>query len=154
MVFRKNLEKFGKKIIYIPLALALLILPNWAYFFEKSNAYRQTSASDSVNYKKIFSYFNKSRKAEDVLVTRNFRNFYWKGGKIKIFSFGGEISNDKLTMAEIQEIVSQNPSGWVIISDNDDVYIANDAEEWIDKNIPRVSNSYVRGKVSVYRWGN
>ncbi|HRZ95860.1 MAG TPA: glycosyltransferase family 39 protein [Candidatus Moranbacteria bacterium] len=152
--FEKNLEKFGKKIIYIPLALALLILPNWAYFFEKSNAYRQTSASDSVNYKKIFSYFNKSRKAEDVLVTRNFRNFYWKGGKIKIFSFGGEISNDKLTMAEIQEIVSQNPSGWVIISDNDDVYIANDAEEWIDKNIPRVSNSYVRGKVSVYRWGN
>lgn len=151
--FDTNMAKFGKKIIYIPLALTLLILPNWAYFFEESNVYRQTSASDSVNYKKIFSYFNKSRKAEDVLVTRNFRNFYWKGDKIKVFSFGGEISSDKLTLSEIQEIVSQNPSGWVIISENDNVYIANDAEEWIDKNIAKVSNSYVRGKVSVYRWG-
>jgi len=149
-----NLAKFGKKIILIPLILTFLILPHWAYFFENSNAYRQTSESDNVNYKKIFSYFNKSRKTEDVLVTRNFRNFYWKGDRIKVFSFGGEISNDKLTLSKIQEIVSQNPSGWVIISDNDNVYIANDAEEWIDKNLTKVSNSYVRGKVLVYRWGN
>lgn len=149
-----NLASFGKKIILIPLILTFLILPRWSYFFESSNAYRQTSESDNVNYKKIFSYFNKSRKADDVLVTRNFRNFYWKGDKIKVFSFGGEISNDKLTMPKIQEIVSQNPSGWVIISDNDNIYIANDAEEWISKNLTKVSNSYVRGKLSVYRWGN
>jgi hypothetical protein len=148
-----NLAKFGKKIILIPLILIFLILPNWTYFFQASNAYRQTSESDNVNYKKIFSYFIKSRKAEDVLVTRNFRNFYWTGKKIKVFSFGGEVSHDKLTLSKIQEIVSQNPSGWVIISDNDNVYIANDAEEWMGKNLTKVSNSYVRGKVLVYRWG-
>jgi 4-amino-4-deoxy-L-arabinose transferase-like glycosyltransferase len=149
-----NLAKFGKKIILLPLILIFLILPNWAYFFESPNTYKQTSESDNVNYKKIFSYFIKSRKAEDVLVTRNFRNFYWTGKKIKIFSFGGEISHDNLTLSEIQDIMNQNPSGWVIISENDNVYIANDAEEWMDKNLTRVSNSYVRGKVLVYRWGN
>jgi hypothetical protein len=147
-----NLSRFGKKAFYIPLALALLLLPNYAYFFQENNAYKQTSEGESANYKKVFAYFMKTRKEGDVLITRNFRNFYWQGAQIKVFDFGGELAEEKLSLEEIQKIVSENTKGWFILSDNDDAYIANDAMDWATKNMERVSNSQVRGKVSVYKW--
>jgi len=147
-----NLSRFGKKAFYIPLALFLVLLPNYAYFFQESNAYKQTSEGESANYKKVFGYFMKAKDPEDVLITRNFRNFYWQGAEIKVFDFGGELAEKKLSLAEMQKIVAENPSGWFIFSDNDDAYVANDAMDWAVKNMERVSNSQVRGKVSVYQW--
>jgi hypothetical protein len=151
--FRDNLGKFGQYAYFTPIILAFLILPGWGYFFQSDNTYKQTSESDSANYKKIFTYFNKSRKPGDVLVTRNFRNFYWSGAKIKVYDFGGELAAEKLSLDEVKKITSDNPSGWFIISDNDDSYISNDAMDYVAKNMEKVSNTYVRGKVSVYRWG-
>jgi len=152
--FGHNLSRYGKRAMYIPVILGLLILPNWAYFFQSDNTYRQTSESESANYKKIFAYFNKYKKPGDVLISRNFRNFYWRGAEIKVFDFGGELAKEKLSLAEIQKIQNENPSGWFIVSDNDDAYISNDAMEYAQKNWQRVSNPQVRGNVSVYRWGN
>ncbi|MFA6047663.1 MAG: glycosyltransferase family 39 protein [Parcubacteria group bacterium] len=152
--FGRNLSQYGKRALYVPIILALLILPNWAYFFEDSNTYKQTSDSSSANYKKIFYYFNKARKPDDVLITRNFRNFYWAGDKVRVYDFGGELSKTKLSVDDIKKIQSENVSGWLIISDNDTDYIANDAMDYVSKNLEKVSNTYVRGQVSVYRWGN
>ncbi len=150
----KNLEKYKSKAFYVPLALSLLLLPNYGYFFQDSNTYKQTSESDSANYKKIFTYVNKKVKPSDVFITRNFRNYYWSGKNIKVYDFGGELAEEKLSLDEVKNIQSENPSGWLIISDNDDAYIANDAMEYIVKNFERVSNDQVRGKVLVYKWGN
>lgn len=150
---KENLSKYGKKAFYIPLILSFLVLPNWGYFFEESNTYHQTSQSSSANYKKIFYYFNKARKPEDVLVTRNFRNFYWSGDKVKVYDFGGELSKEKMSVDDIKKIQSENASGWIIVSDNDTDYISNEAMDYVEKNLEKVSNTYVRGQVSVYRWG-
>jgi hypothetical protein len=152
--FSENITKYGKRAFYVPVILALLMLPNWGYFFQSDNTYRQTSDGDSANYKKVFAYFNKAKKPDDVLLTRNFRNYYWSGAKIKVFDFGGELAKEKLSLDEVKKITSENPSGWVILSDNDDAYISNDAMDYIVKNLERVSNPQVRGKVLVYRWGN
>lgn len=151
--FGKSLANLGKYQYVAPLAAILLILPNYGYFFEIPNTYKQTSESSNANYKKVFGYFMKAKEDGDVLITRNFRNFYWKGAKVKVYDFGGELAENKLSLDEIKKIQNDNPHGWFIISDNDDAYVANDAMDYVSKNFARVSNSQVRGSVMVYRWG-
>ena len=152
--FRDNLPKFKKLSFYIPLLLALLILPNYAYFFQPENTYKQTSESDNPNFRKVFQFFKKAKNTNDVLITRNFRNYYWSGANVKVFDFGGGLEKDKITLEKLQSIIKENPSGWFIISDNDEVYISNDALDYVIRNLERVSNLQVRGKLKVYRWGN
>ncbi|MCX6763184.1 MAG: hypothetical protein NTZ97_00390, partial [Candidatus Moranbacteria bacterium] len=159
--FKENLNRFGKYSFYVPLVLALLILPDYAYFFQTDNTYKQTSESSNPSYRKIFTYFKKSKNPADVLITRNFRNYYWSGAKVKVFDFGVDVVDQgatvetkKLTLDQLQNIIRENPSGWFIFSDNDEDYISNDAVNFAEKNLERVSNSQVRGTISVYRWGN
>jgi len=59
-----------------------------------------------------------------------------------------------LNLPDIQQIVRDNPSGWFIISTNDEVYISNEAMDYVIKNFQKISNLEVRGKILVYRWGN
>ena len=151
---RDNLKNYGKKAYLAILILAILILPNYAYFFQENNTYKQTSSADNPNYRKRFTYFKKYKKDGDVLITRNFRNYYWSGSKVKVFDFGGELSKEKLSLNQVQQISTENASGWFIISGNDESYIANDAISYIERNFEKVSNPQVRGDVMVYRWGN
>lgn len=143
-----------KKVFLATIVLAVVLLPNYAYFFQDSNTYNQTSESDDPDYGKIFAYFKKKKIDGDVLVSRNFRNYYWSGTKTKVFDFGGELSKEKLSLNEVKKITSENSSGWFIFSDNDETYIANDAVIYIEKNLEKISSDQLRGKIKVYRWGN
>ena len=151
--FSRNLSQFGRKASIIPILVSLFLLPNYAYFFQSDNTYRQTSQSESPDYGKIFSYFSKNVQPGEVLVSRNFRNYYWKGKEVKVFDFGGELSKDKFSLDNLEKIISENPRGWLIISENDEDYVSNGVLEYAAKNMEKVSNIYVRGNVSVYRWG-
>jgi len=151
---KDNLGDYGKKAYLLTIIILLLILPNYAYFFQGDNTYNQTSQSDNPNYRKIFTYFKKAKTSEDVLITRNFRNYYFSSAKVKVFDFGGELAKEKLSLTDIQKITTENPSGWFIFSDNDESYIANDVITYVEKNWEKVSNVQVRGKARVYRWGN
>lgn len=153
--FKNNLKNNGKKAFLATIVLSLLILPNYGYFFETSdNTYNQTSSSSNPNYRKIFTYFKKAKNDGDVLITRNFRNYYFSGAKVKVFDFGGELTKEKFSLADLQNIINQNPTGWFIISKNDETYITGETIDYIEKNLERVSNPHVRGDVLVYRWGN
>ena len=152
--FKDNLANFsGKKVYGIVILFALLILPNYAYFFQENNAYNQTSKAENPNYRSIFTYFNKKKTAGDVLIARNFRNYYLSGQDVKVFSFGGELAEEKFPLSEVQKIVTGNTSGWVILSDNDERYIANDAMKYIESNMVKINDIAVRGNVMVFRWG-
>ncbi len=154
--FKNNLALAGfskRKTFGFAVVLALLILPNYAYFFQENNAYHQTSKAENPNYRSIFTYFNKKKAAGDVLITRNFRNYYLSGKDVKVYDFGGELSEEKFPLASLEKIVSDNKSGWVILSDNDERYIANDAMAFMEKNMLKVNDIAVRGNVLVYRWG-
>jgi hypothetical protein len=148
-----NLTQFKNKIFWAVIFLAVLIVPQYGYFFEDNNAYRQTADSSNPNYRSIFAYFKKNKKAGDVLITRNFRNYYWNKEKVKTFDFGGELSTENFSLVNLQKIMTENPSGWFIFSDNDEDYIANEAEDYAEKNLEKVSAVAVRGNVKVYRWG-
>jgi hypothetical protein len=150
--FQQHMPQFGKKSFVTPLIVSLLILPNYGYFFESDNTYHQTSQSDSPQYKKIFGYVVKNRVAEEVIITRDLRSYYLSGAHMPIENIGGEVTKDKLTPERLQTILAQYPHGWVVLSDNDDTFVSNDAMKYIDKNMERVSNPSVRGNASVYRW--
>lgn len=153
--FKNNLARFSGKVVFaLTMGLILVILPNYGYFFQESNAYVQTSKAENPNYRSVFTYFKKKKISGDVLIARNFRNYYWSGQDVKVFDFGGELAEEKFSLQQLQKIVDENKSGWVILSDNDERYIANDAMAFIEKNMERINDVAVRGNVMVYRWGH
>jgi len=150
--FRDNLAQFKNKAFLAAIVLAVFIVPQYGYFFEENNAYRQTSEASNPNYRSIFTYFKKNKKPGDVLISRNFRNYYWSGEKVKTFDFGGEMTKENFSLEELQKIIRENPSGWFIYSDNDEDYISNEAEKYAEENLEKINAIAVRGKAKVYRW--
>lgn len=151
-LLREQAAAFGKKGVLMVVLLAGLLLPNYGYFLEENNTYHETSSGGNPNYRKVFDYFKKNRESGDVLITRNFRNYYFAGAKVPVYDFGGELSEEKFSLTELERIVALHPHGWIVLSTNDYDYISKDAEDYFKKNMERVSHSQVRGPVEVYRW--
>ncbi len=139
-----------------------IFLPNYGYFMQENNTYHITASADTANYRKVFDYIKRNAQVGDVLITRNFRNYYWSGLDITVFDFGSERSEEQLaeegkvkriTMKYVQDIVADYPSGWVVIADNDEVFIEKEAQKYFDTYFTKIDDSsLVRGDVQVYRW--
>ena len=147
-------EKFThtKKVSLIVLLLTVLLLPNYLYFQEENNTYHETSSGGNPNYRKVFTYFKKQHQPEEVLITRNFRNYYWSGAQVPVYDFGGELSERNFSIADLQAIQAKHAHGWIIVSENDLDYIKGDAKDYIEQNLEHVSNSNIRGAIEAYRW--
>ncbi len=141
---------------------ALVFVPWYGYFFAENNTYHITSRAEQPDYRKVFTYVRKHLRDGDVFVTRNFRNYYWSGAGVKVYDFGSERAPAvlaaegkvaKITLPYLQSIMAAHPSGWVIFSDNDEVFISTAARRFMQRVLTRVSHSAVRGNIYVYRWG-
>lgn len=153
----------GKQVFASIVILSLIMLPFYGYFTLENNTYRITSSSDTANYRNVFVYVKKNISEGDAIITRNFRNYYWSGLDVKVFDFGTERSEEqiaaegkvkKITVEQVQNIVAQNPTGWVVFSDNDEQFITKEAQEYFEENFEEIYDLLVKGKVKVYRWGN
>jgi hypothetical protein len=152
------------KTFIVAVVASFVFLPFYGYFFLENNTYHITSEGDQANYRKVFDYVKRNASPEDVMITRNFRNYYWSGLDIPVFDFGSERSEEelvdegkvsKITLENMESVVSKHPSGWVVFSDNDTKFITKEARVYFDEHFEKVTDSsLVRGKVSVYRWGN
>jgi len=150
--FEHNLQKFSKKSFFIAIFLALLILPDYSYYFSSDNTYKRDT-NEVADYRKVFVYVKKNLKSGDVVITRHFRNYYLKGANVKIFDFGGERAVSKLSLAEVQRIRNKNQSGWIVLFDNDaDDFISKEAVKYIQEEFTKIDNSQVRGASKAYRW--
>ncbi|HHX58209.1 MAG TPA: phospholipid carrier-dependent glycosyltransferase [Candidatus Moranbacteria bacterium] len=153
---KDNFRSNNNKIFYSSIVILILVLNNWSYYYSVDGPYKQKANSDSPNYRKIFSYVVKEKKQEEVLITRNFRNFYWQGSQSKVYSLGGEraeASEKKIDLISMKKIIADNPAGgWIVLSENDRQFISKEVEEYLRKNLDLVSNSFLRGPVTVYHW--
>ncbi|MFZ5982063.1 MAG: hypothetical protein ACOYS2_00605, partial [Patescibacteria group bacterium] len=109
LFMKENLAKFSTRAYWASLIILLLLVPNYAFFFQKDNFYRQTSESENPNYRKIFTYVKKKRGDQDILITRNFRSFYYSGLGVKVIDFGGERTKEKITLERLETIMRENP---------------------------------------------
>ncbi len=148
----KNLSIFSaQKIIWVFILVGAIILPNYGYFFSGDTTYDRDN--DSVaDYRKVFSYLKKNRKHQEALITRNFRNYYYRGWQASVLDFGGERADHDLKMEEIRFFVCDYPAGWVVIFDNDWNYIKKEARRFVEANLEKVDHSSIRGVAEVYHW--
>ncbi len=152
----------NKMIITYGILAVIIFLPNYAYFFKKDNTYHITSKGNQANYRNLFLYVKKNKIDNDVMITRNFRNYYFSGFDMQIFDFGSERDDEilqkegkvkKVTKNYVEKIVKENPHGWVVYSDNDKKFITKEAREYFSENMKEINDSLlVRGKVKIYRW--
>jgi hypothetical protein len=136
---------------------SLIIIPNNAYFFQENNTYFQNSRSEEPNYRKVFTYYLKNKKDDEVLVTRWFRNFYFPKADAKLVTYGGERSatdEKKVNADRLMQIKNSSPCGWFIWSVSDDAYITADAKEYARKNFEEINDPQVRGAITVNYWCN
>ncbi len=155
-VWKLLCEKFGiiapKKSLVV-LGLLFVLVPNFGYFAEENNTYHETSSGSNPNYRKVFAYFKKNHAPTDVLVTRNVRNYYWSGANVPVYDLGDEISRTRISQADLEKLMTEYQTGWMILSENDYDYVSKEAEAFMKKNLTRVSNDQVRGAIDVYTWG-
>ncbi len=147
----KNLPEYKKASCGV-LLLAVLLLPAYGYFWEENNTYHETNSGGNPNYRKVFTYFKKQVEPGEVLITRNFRNFYWADAKVPVYDFGGELSERNFNMDDLRAIQAKHEHGWIIVSENDLDYIKGDTKDYIEQNLEHVSNSNIRGAIEAYRW--
>lgn len=144
-----------KRTIFIAagLLLAALLLPNYGALTGDDTPYKQTAESSSPDYRKVFSFVMKERSSGDAFLTRRFRNYYFAGAKAPVLDFGGELSERNLSVEDIEAFTREHPKGYAVLSSNDFSYISKATEQYMDVHFEKVSNSQVRGPVTVYRWG-
>jgi len=142
--------------------LLVVFLPQYSYFFQDNNTYSITAAGETPDYRKVFDYVKQNSSADEALITRNFRNYYYGGANLQVVDFGSERTEDvlaaegkfsKITAEILAGVQGDNASGWFVYTDNDEQFISRDAEQYARDHFERVTDSsLVRGKVFVYRW--
>ncbi|MFC1609281.1 hypothetical protein ACFL3M_03785, partial [Patescibacteria group bacterium] len=151
---RSNLRDASSKIAMVAAGILLLILPNYLYLFSDNGFYNQTSRSENPNYKQAFSYFLRHKNEDDVLVTREFRNYYFEGANVDVVSLGGERSSKderRLTEKRLSGLIENtNACVWVIVSENDMSFVTKEAEEYMKNEMHEVKSNKVRGTIGAY----
>lgn len=143
-------QKFGYSAV---VAIGLILLPQWSYFFGDETTYHQPVDATNAHYRKLFTTFNKEYKEGEVLVTRNFRNYYFSGKKVPVYDFGGELAEEKLQKSELDDLRAKYSGGWIVLSKNDFDYISNEAETYLESDaFEKVKGATIRGGNAVYRW--
>lgn len=149
---QKNIPTVSKKTIAIMLfSLSVILLPNYGYYFEEQNTYHR--GNDPVaDYRKVFTYLTKIHTPGDALITRNFRNYYFAKWHAPVLEFGGERADHNLTQAEIQNFICTNPSGFVVMFDNDWDFVTKEGRAFVETNLQKIDHSSIRGASVAWRW--
>jgi len=150
---RNNTGRNAQIVSLAALVFLIIAVPNLMYFFGNDTTYKRNT-DEVADYRKVFSYLKKHKSEGDVVITRNFRNYYMKDFGIKVYDFGGERAKEDLSLAQVEKIVNENPRGWVVIFDNDSIFMSKQAKEFIESKMTKVDSSLVRGASKMYTWNN
>lgn len=140
---------------YFAIAIVLigstLLLPRYSYFFQEHNTYNQ-NIDYVADYREVFDFIEEKREKEDALITRNFRNYYFRNWNASVLDFGGERARANLSKEEIITFICSNRKGWVVIFDRDTNYIQEDALTYIKENFQSKPSSHIQGVAKVFQW--
>ncbi len=144
-----------KILAVIILFAGFMSLVNYDYIFSKSmGVYTVSGDSYYPDFRAVHNYVNENMKPGEVMITRAYRGFYWRGQKTKVYdikslSFGASGCDQK-----IDKIVKENPSGWVVYPKVDKLNVCSAGRDYYKNNLVRIKDSQIPSSVEIYRWGN
>ncbi|MDZ7611797.1 MAG: hypothetical protein U5L10_03460 [Candidatus Moranbacteria bacterium] len=149
-LFKKN--KHGLVFWAIVLYLIFAVY-NFGYWDQDNSFYKKIAYWDNSNYREVFAYYKKHRSPDALLVTRDFRNYYYAKLETPVFDFGGENQEeDKLTLEKIKNLEQKNKEVWIVISTNDHAYIKSPARHYIRDNYEPLESRYANDSMEIWRW--
>jgi hypothetical protein len=143
-----------KKLAVVILLIIFVATLNFSYFKKENLVYWHTKNSFYPDFKKIFPYILENKSADDIFVTRAYRSYYWRGDNVKVSDLQALPLEEKNCHASIEEIISQNKSGWFILPDIDNAFICKEGREYLSGRFNEIKNESIPNTVSVYRWSN
>lgn len=151
--FREQMLNVKQPVLALSLVFFLLILPDYGYFFAKEDTTYHRGNSEIADYRKALAYVKRTAEPHDLVIMRNFRNYYLAGADLDVYDFGGERAASDLSLEILQALIRTYPSGWVILFDNDRQFVSKDALRFLEEEMTRVDTSAIRGAAKAYRWG-
>jgi len=148
---KNNSRKFLITMIIIFYLITILLSFN--YFSKLDVFYGNKNKWSHSNYKEVFAYYLKHREKNALLITRNFRNYYYSDAQIPIFDFGGEHQPEKkMTLDKIKSLEVQNEALWFVIGVSDFDYIKGDARLYIRENYQLIETKYSNDSMEIWKW--
>ncbi|MFO7806916.1 MAG: hypothetical protein R6V40_00630, partial [Candidatus Moraniibacteriota bacterium] len=148
------LKKKKHGLIFLALVLYFFVaIYNFGYFSQDNSFYQKKLYWDHSNYKEVFAYYKKHRSPNALLITRDFRNYYYSKLETPVFDFGGENQEeDKLTLEKLKNLEKKNKEIWIVISTNDHAYIKSPARHYIRDNYEALESRYANDSMEIWRW--
>lgn len=153
MFFKRAMPQFKNKSFVAAIVLLFVLLPNYGYFFSSDDNTYHRSNTQVGDYRKVFAYVKKHATPGEFVLTRNFRTYYLAGANLDVYDFGGEREVSDLSLATVQQLVASHQSGWIVLFDNDNLFITSQAMEYIQKNLQQTNVSAIRGAAKAWTWG-
>lgn len=150
--FREHMPQIKQPVFAVTLALLLLLLPDYGYFFSSEDTTYRRGNSEVADYRKALAYVKRTAAPDDLIIMRNFRNYYLAGANLTVYNFGGERAGGDLSREVLTELFQKYPSGWIILFDNDQQFVSKEAWRFIEQAMTRVDTSAIRGAAKAYRW--
>lgn len=142
-----------KKIAAIILLIAFFAGTDYSYLKKNSGVYVQRSNSYYPDFEAVFNYIRQHRNADDVMITRTYRSFYWRDAGIKTYDIKSLGMGAKGCENKLDEIVKANPSGWAVYPKVDKLNLCSAGRKYYENNFTRVKDDSIPSSVLIYRWG-
>ena len=151
-IISDSFSKNKKAVIFsVAMIIMLAIVPNYAELL----AMRTSDEYKNDDYRKAFGYFKENRNPREILITRNFRNYYFSKEKVTVLTFGGESperSKRNLTKEKVVREMPTDGCAWMVWSDGDDKFIERETRDLIADNFETVFEKKVGGVVTVKKF--
>lgn len=145
-----NYKKIAAAIILIVFFASM----DYGYLAKNSGIYVPKSNPYYPDFEVIFGYVEQHKSAEDVMITRTYRSFYWRGAGIKTYDIKSLQMGAKGCENKIDEIVKENPNGWAVYPKVDKLNLCSAGRKYYEDNFTRIKNDAIPSSVLVYRWNS
>lgn len=151
-VIRQASRQVYKKIATVGLLIFFVLIIDIDYIFSKKSAV-YTQGSYYPDFRKVFDYVIKNRQPEDVMITRTYRSFYWRGENIKTYDLKSLGFGSGGCEKKIEKIIQENPSGWAIYPKIDALVLCESGRRYYENNLEIIKDESIPYSTAVYRWG-
>ncbi len=131
----------------------LILFYNFNFFSGNEHFYGEKRKWDHSNYKEVLDYYLRHREKDAVLITRDFRNYYYAKANIPVFDFGGENKPDaKLTLEKLKTLEAENKPLWLVINTNDYDYINGKTRNYIRENYQLIETTFTNNSMLIWKY--